>query len=225
LVELSGNLLFTAFLLYLVATFTFAGAIKQKKDEAKKLTKTSLVAFVLTIIGFISQLGYFITRWIAAGHAPVSNLFEFTTFFGMMLVAAFIVLFFIYRLNVLGVFALSIALLIIAYAAMFPREITPLVPSLKSYWLHIHVTTAAAGQAILAISFIAGLIYLIRVTDHTVKNKKNFWLEAVVYCLVVAVGFIIGVIQDSVETALNSSSDVLMTASAEYYQRRKTEEK
>lgn len=38
---------------------------------------------------------------------------------------------------------------------------------------------------------------------------------------VVAVGFIIGVIQDSVETALNSSSDVLMTASAEYYQRRK----
>lgn len=39
---------------------------------------------------------------------------------------------------------------------------------------------------------------------------------------VVAVGFIIGVIQDSVETALNSSSDVLMTASAEYYQRRKT---
>ena len=40
---------------------------------------------------------------------------------------------------------------------------------------------------------------------------------------VVAVGFIIGVIQDSVETALNSSSDVLMTASAEYYLRRKAE--
>lgn len=42
---------------------------------------------------------------------------------------------------------------------------------------------------------------------------------------VVAVGFIIGVIQDSVETALNSSSDVLMTASAEYYLRRKAEKK
>ncbi|MGN0376992.1 MAG: serine/threonine transporter SstT [Suilimivivens sp.] len=42
---------------------------------------------------------------------------------------------------------------------------------------------------------------------------------------VVAVGFIIGVIQDSVETALNSSSDVLMTACAEYYQRRKTVKK
>jgi serine/threonine transporter len=33
---------------------------------------------------------------------------------------------------------------------------------------------------------------------------------------VVAVGFIIGVIQDSLETALNSSTDVMYTAAAEY---------
>ena len=39
---------------------------------------------------------------------------------------------------------------------------------------------------------------------------------------VVGVGFIIGVIQDSCETALNSSSDVIFTASAEFYSRRKT---
>lgn len=38
---------------------------------------------------------------------------------------------------------------------------------------------------------------------------------------VVAVGFIIGVIQDSCETALNSSTDVLFTAAAEYRERRK----
>lgn len=38
---------------------------------------------------------------------------------------------------------------------------------------------------------------------------------------VVGVGFIIGVIQDSVETALNSSSDALFTAVAEFYQWRK----
>ncbi len=38
---------------------------------------------------------------------------------------------------------------------------------------------------------------------------------------VVGVGFIIGVLQDSCETALNSHSDVLFTASAEYAQKRK----
>lgn len=38
---------------------------------------------------------------------------------------------------------------------------------------------------------------------------------------VVAVGFIIGVVQDSVETALNSSGDAIFTATAELYERRK----
>ena len=38
---------------------------------------------------------------------------------------------------------------------------------------------------------------------------------------VVGVGFIIGVIQDSVETALNSSTDALFTATAEFHQWRK----
>ena len=37
----------------------------------------------------------------------------------------------------------------------------------------------------------------------------------------VAVGFIIGVVQDSVETALNSSGDVFFTAVAEFYDRKK----
>ena len=39
----------------------------------------------------------------------------------------------------------------------------------------------------------------------------------------VAVGFIIGVVQDSVETALNSSSDAFFTAVAEFHDRRKSE--
>ncbi len=191
MVELSGNLLFAAFILYLVAVLFFAGAIKKNSAQSKQLSKVSIIAITLTIFGFISQFGYFITRWIAAGHAPVSNLFEFTTFFGMMLVGVFIILFFIYRLNVLGLFTLLIALLIIAYAAMFPKEITPLVPSLQSNWLHVHVITAALGQAILAISFVAGFIYLIKATDHRVKSLKTRALELVVYFLVVTLGFIL----------------------------------
>ena len=41
----------------------------------------------------------------------------------------------------------------------------------------------------------------------------------------VAIGFIIGVVQDSVETALNSSGDVFFTATAEYYERQKQQTK
>ncbi len=46
-----------------------------------------------------------------------------------------------------------------------------------------------------------------------------FGIPAEVSAQVVGVGFIIGVIQDSVETGLNSSTDVLLTATAEYRDR------
>ncbi|WP_052474904.1 c-type cytochrome biogenesis protein CcsB [Jeotgalibacillus soli] len=178
--------------MYLIATAFFAGSIKSKKTREQQVGKNrwATIAITITIIGFISQLGYFITRWMAAGHAPLSNLFEFITFFGMMLIAAFIIIYFIYRVHVLGVFALPIALLIIAYSSMFPRDISPLIPALQSDWLAIHVSTVAAGEAILAISFVAGLIYLLKDVDLTKKGKQTFWLEAVLYGLVIVVGFV-----------------------------------
>ncbi len=190
---LSSNLLFIAFIFYLVATLFYGGSIKSKKvtDEKKGTNRWGKIAVFLTIVGFISQVGYFITRWIAAGHAPVSNMFEFTTFFGMALVGAFIIIYFIYRTTLLGLFTMPVAILVIAYASMFPREITPLIPALQSYWLHIHVTTAAIGEAILAISFAAGLIYLVKAIDQTKSSKRTFWLEMVMFALVTVLGFVV----------------------------------
>ncbi|MFS0562072.1 serine/threonine transporter SstT [Terribacillus sp. 179-K 1B1 HS] len=52
-----------------------------------------------------------------------------------------------------------------------------------------------------------------------------FGIPADVAMQVVGVGFIIGVVQDSAETALNSSTDVLFTAAAEYRERRKAGKK
>ena len=48
-----------------------------------------------------------------------------------------------------------------------------------------------------------------------------FGISGDVAMQVVGVGFIVGVLQDSCETALNSSTDVLFTAAAEYRKRRK----
>ncbi|UGB29324.1 c-type cytochrome biogenesis protein CcsB [Metabacillus sp. B2-18] len=188
---LSSTLLEVAFIIYLVAIFLFGGSIRDKRNKSDKISKWTIAAVAATILGFLSQLGYFITRWIASGHAPVSNLFEFTTAFGMMLVLAFIILFFIYRVAILGLFTLPIVVLIIAYGSMFPTDINPLIPSLQSHWLYIHVTTAALGQAILAISAVAGIIHLVTVVDQTKASKKTFWLESIMYVLVVTLGFII----------------------------------
>ncbi|WP_203246433.1 c-type cytochrome biogenesis protein CcsB [Sporosarcina beigongshangi] len=192
LAALSANLLLVSFIAYLIATAFFGGAVKGAKSEATyKNNRWGNIAITITIIGFITHLGYFITRWMASGHAPVSNMFEFTTAFGMMLVGAFILLFFLYRTPSLGLFALPIAVIIIAYASMFPKEITPLIPALQSYWLTIHVITAALGEAILAISAVAGLIFLLKNIDLTKKSKQRFWLEAVMFTLILVIGFVL----------------------------------
>lgn len=192
LIDLSSTLLFIAFIAYLIATLFFGGAIKGKKQDASKSNKHwGKIAIIVTIIGFIANLGYFIARWIYAGHAPVSNMFEFTTAFGMFVVGAFILIYFIYRLPSLGLFALPIAILIIAYASMFPREVTPLIPALKSYWLYIHVITAAIGESILAISAVAGIIYLLKNIDTSKRSKSSIWLEVVMYAAVLVIGFVI----------------------------------
>lgn len=192
MVEWSSNFLYASFILYLIATFLFGGSIKVKKGaEERKQNIWAILGITITIIGFIAQMGYFITRWIASGHAPVSNLFEFTTFFGMMLVGAFIFIYFLYKTPVLGLFALPIAIIIIAYASMFPREIAPLIPALQSDWLQIHVTTAALGQSVLAISFVASILYLIKCVDQSQSSIRTFWLEVVMYILVCTIGFVV----------------------------------
>ena len=192
MVELSSNVLITAFILYLVGILIFGGAIKDKRhaDQKNAPNKWAKIGIIVTIAGFISQLTFFVLRWIASGHAPVSNLFEFTTFFGMSLVGAFIAIYFIYKTPLLGLFTLPVAALIIAYGSMFPREVTPLIPALQSYWLHIHVTTTAIGQAILAVSFAAGLIYLVKSVDQTKKSKSTLWLEVVLFGLISTLGFV-----------------------------------
>ena len=190
LISISSTALYTSFVFYLIATVFFGASIRDKRTS-KKAGKTNIIAITLTIIGFIAQFVYFITRWIASGHAPVSNMFEFVTFLGMSIVLAFIILYFMYRLSVLGLFALPIAMIVIAYASMFPTEIAPLVPSLQSHWLYIHVTTVSLSQGILGISFVVGLVYLIKAIDQSKRTKKNIWLEIILFSLICFIGFVI----------------------------------
>ena len=192
LTEISSNLLYAAFFAYLIATFVFGGAVKgNKKGTFNSEQRWGKVAITITVIGFLANIGYFFTRWIVSGHAPLSNMFEFTTAFGMTLVGGFIILYFLYKTPVLGMVVLPVALLIIAYASMFPSEVSPLIPALQTNWLAIHVSTVVIAEGILAMSAAAGLIYLLKVVDLSKKSKQRFWLEGILYFLVLVVGFVI----------------------------------
>ncbi|MCM3715474.1 c-type cytochrome biogenesis protein CcsB [Alkalihalobacillus oceani] len=194
MVELSSNLLLVAFFIYIAAMVVFSLALyHENKQNKQKEKKWGWIAFSLALTGFLSQLGYFLIRWSVAGHAPVSNMFEYITFLGMTIIFAFLILYLIYKKSVLGIFTMPIGVVIIAYASVFPSEVSPLIPALQSYWLQIHVITTAIGQGILGIGFIAGLIYLIRVVDQTKRSKQTFWLESIVFAITCAVGIAVTV--------------------------------
>ncbi|MGA3675882.1 c-type cytochrome biogenesis protein CcsB [Lysinibacillus agricola] len=184
LLSLSSNSLFVAFILLLIAIIPIGLAVKSKGKMFGK------VGLILTYIAFTLQLVYFVLRWIAVDHAPVSNMYEFMTFFGIMLTGSYLIIHFLYKQIVVGLFTIPVSLIILGYGSVFTKEVSPLVPSLQSHWLTIHVMTVAFSSAILSISFATGIIYLLRTLDVSKFSIRTFALEFVMYCLVVVIGFI-----------------------------------
>lgn len=184
LIETSSTALYISFLTYLIAIIPLGLSVKSNKRIF------SIIGLSMTWIGFILQVTYFVLRWYAIGHAPVGNMYEFMTFFGIMLVAAFLIMYYIYHQIVIGLFALPISLLILGYANAFSKEVTPLIPALQSKWLTIHVITVAFSSAVLSISFVTSVIYLLKVINTEERSKRTFYLEMVMYFLVVVCGFI-----------------------------------
>lgn len=186
------NILLITFFLYLIASIIYIVSITggkwrtDKEDFAKRL---GTIGFILVLLGVIVHTAFIIHRIVVGGHFPTSNMFEFMSFLGYCIALSFLLIDRIYKVRAVGAFAMPLALLLIAYASVFPTEIQPLIPALKSYWLHIHVTTVALGQGALAIGAVSGLISLLRTVDR--KSWSAFWLEMVLLTVVMVIAFII----------------------------------
>lgn len=107
-----------------------------------------------------AQTVYIIWRWIEAGRAPFSNMFESLVLFAWALVLVY----FIFRprreLPLLAGATALVALLALAYASTFGAEIKPLMPALQSNWLTFHVITCFLGYGGFTMAFLAGLGFL-----------------------------------------------------------------
>lgn len=196
---MSSSFLLAAFIVYCIAMLGFVIGITGQKstqvtDPESYGRRWGKIGLGLTIIGFLSHVTFFFTRWAEAGHIPTSNMFEFMTFLGMMIVLAFIVLYLIYRAQALGVFALPLAIIMIGYASVFPQEIQPLIPALQSYWLKIHVTTAALGEAFFAVGFAAGIMYLLQRVNFQgtsrSERREQRGVEFTLFTLLMIIAFV-----------------------------------
>mgnify|MGYP001253800952 CR=1 FL=1 len=183
-----------AFLFYLISSVVFVLGITRKEENAQKKEelerKWGNRGILLAAIGAGLQLIFIILRILIGGHFPTSNLFEFTAFLCFAIVLAFIVISFLYRNVILGAFTMPLAVILLAYAAVFPTDVQPLIPALKSHWLYLHVTLAAIGQGAFAVGFAAGLVYLIHQKADEKKGPNAFFLEVVLIVICMFIAFI-----------------------------------
>ena len=100
-------------------------------------------------------------RWAATGHAPLSNLYEFTVSFAFGIGAAYLAFETATRQRRVGVVALPIVLTMLVVATQFPSEIVPLIPALQNGpLLTIHVSVMMLSYAVLTVAFCGAVIYL-----------------------------------------------------------------
>ena len=104
---------------------------------------------------------YLVSRWIAAGRAPFSNMFESLVLFAWTVVVVYLALQFRRKIPWLGAATALVAVLVLAYASTFETKIQPLMPALRSNWLTVHVFTCFLGYGGVTIAFLSSLGYLI----------------------------------------------------------------
>ena len=160
------NVLFTiVMLLYFAAMILYFLFIATKKDGLAK------IAAILQSIGLILHTAALVCRGIGAGRLPLTNQYEFATSFAWGLSLVSLIFIWKFKFPMLGAFAAPVIFLIIGYAAMQSKDVKDLMPSLRSNWLGFHVSTAIISYGAFGVSFVLGIIYLLREK----MEHSEFW--------------------------------------------------
>jgi ABC-type transport system involved in cytochrome c biogenesis permease subunit len=145
---------------YLTALLLSAANLFSKKG------RFAAAATVFLSAGALAQTTYMILRWIAAGRAPFSNMFESMVLFAWAVVVVYLALRIRREIPVLGAATALLAVLTLAYASTFEMKIQPLMPALRSNWLTVHVFTCFLGYGGFAVAALSSIGYLVTPTSR-----------------------------------------------------------
>lgn len=125
--------------------------------------RAAAIGTALTVLAFGLHLASVVARGVAVQRPPWSNMFEFATAGAMVVTAVFLLALRWRDLRYLAVFVVGPVLLTlgIAVVALYTRA-AQVVPSLKSYWLAIHVSVAFIASALLTLAFSLTVLYLVQ---------------------------------------------------------------
>jgi len=150
--------------------FYFAATVLYLIDVIGRQEKFGRAARWVLAGGFSLHCVTLGARFLATGHTPVSNPYEALSFFAWSVVGIYLLFDLRYRITVLGAFCCPLALILMIAGTAAPKGVEEMNPLLDSWWLPIHVTLAFLGNAVFAIAFVAGVMYLLQ--ERMLKSKK-----------------------------------------------------
>ncbi|NKQ57031.1 c-type cytochrome biogenesis protein CcsB [Amycolatopsis sp. K13G38] len=146
-------------------------------------------ALALTWLGFGLHVVAVVCRGIAAHRWPLGNLYEYVMVITLVAVGAWLATVNRFPLRHMAVWVLlPVAGLMVLNGKVFYAQAAPVPPALQSYWLVIHVTTAAAATGTLVVPGIASVLYLVRSARPRTKLPESSTLDRLAYRATV-VGF------------------------------------
>ena len=141
-----------------------AGPAADVEPESPRGRRLGMLAMGLTVAGAVSHTLVLVARAIGTDRLPWGNMYEFATAVVLVAVVTYTVL--AVRtpaLRHIGVFVLAPAAVSMVLVGLFLyAQAGPLVASLRSAWLAVHVSTAILGFGIFFVSSIASIMYLVR---------------------------------------------------------------
>ena len=158
------------FFFKIVLVCYLAGTLIYLVYLAKQRPFLSKAGVIILSGGFAFHTTSLILRYFEAGYTPVTNLHEAPSFLAWIIIGIYMIIELKYKMTVLGSFVSPVASLLIIFSSAFSKEIGPLPPILESSWLPVHVTLALLGDAIFALAFCAGIMFLIQ--EYQIKSKK-----------------------------------------------------
>lgn len=151
-------------ILYLIATAGFLFFI------IKKNKKVGFWSYRILLAGFVLNSIYLALGYYQLGAVPALNFKGALSFFSWTIIGAYIIFQLRFRIMVLGSFVVPFSTFLMIISSTIPISPITVRPIFKGFWLPLHVATALLGDAIFAIAFIAGVMYLIQ--EHQIKSKR-----------------------------------------------------
>lgn len=161
--SLSLKFLDTSAFAYLLSAMTYVLAVARKKpDRPSRVLAAASIIFTVAFAAHTSGLGL---RWIDAGihRPPWTNLYESLVFFAWGLAMFQFMSIYRWKVPVVGLIAVPLIFLLMGMSVMTPnRGIEPLIPSLQSNWLKIHVVFGMIAYASFSTAACVAFLHLMR---------------------------------------------------------------